>query len=258
MIRKFKGEEERAIRRKCFENDMFALVHGSLRKLYHKETELSPMEIWVAATTFGNQLLELHAPEEELEYEVNDLKAECQEDMDAFLIMLTASYYLIALRKKRPEVKPLLALLLKQISDHEYYRPLLEEIGDKEDAQWMIGKKIDLLKYEIQHILEDSKDEQQKQLRDLFNVWLEGAAVKSGDAMAQDVLSICYVNMMCGFAFNDIQKQAFEKLGYKTDNKNTDYILGNKISLHPGAQLKDIRLENGMTLEDVRKLLTQK
>ncbi len=258
IIRRFKDEEERAIRRKCFENDMFALVHGSLRKLYHKETELSPMEIWVAATTFGNQLLELHAPEDELEYEVSDLKAECKEEMDAFLIMFTASYYLVALRKKRPEVKLLLIHLLKYISGDDYYRPLLQEIGDKEDANWMLGKKIDLLKYEVQHIIEDGKDDRQNQIRELFNVWLEGAAVKSGDAMAQDVLSICYVNMMCGFAFNDIQRLAFEKMGYKTDNHLTEYIMGDKYSLQPGAKLEDIKLSDGMSLEDIKNALIKK
>ena len=258
MIRRFSGDEEKAIRRKCFESDMFILLHNSLRKLYHKETELSPMEIWVAATSFGNQLLELNAPEEEMEYEVSDLQKECGEDMDAFLIMLSASYYLIGLRKKRPEVKLVVAVLLRYIKDHEYYRPLLEEIGDREDANWMLGKKIDLLKYEVQHIIDEDGSDQKKQIRGLFTVWLEGASAKSGDAMAQDVLSICYVNMMLGFAFNDIQRLAFEKMGYKTDNHLTEYILGNKYSLQPGAKLEDIKLSDGMSLEDIKNALIKK
>ena len=257
MIRRFTGEEERSIRHKCFENDMFILLHGTLKKLHHKETELSPVEIWVAATAFGNQLLELHAPEEEMDYEVSDLKAECDDDMCSFLIMLTASYYLIALRKKRPEVKMIVAVLLRYIKDHEYYSPMLEEIGDKEDANWMLGKKIDLLNYEIQTIMEDHVADIRKQVSEVFDLWLEGASVKSGDAMAQDVLSICYVNMMSGFAFNDIQRKAFEKLGCKTDGSTTDYILGNKYSLQAGAQLKDISIGNGMNLEDIKKLLTK-
>ena len=258
MIRRFSGDEEKAIRRKCFESDMFILLHNSLRKLYHKETELSPMEIWVAATSFGNQLLELNAPEEEMEYEVSDLQKECGEDMDAFLIMLSASYYLIGLRKKRPEVKLVVAVLLRYIKDHEYYRPLLEEIGDREDANWMLGKKIDLLKYEVQHIIDEDGSDQKKQIRGLFTVWLEGASAKSGDAMAQDVLSICYVNMMLGFAFNDIQRLAFEKMGYKTDNHLTEYILGNKYSLQPGAKLEDIKLSDDMSLEDIKNALIKK
>ena len=258
MIRRFSGDEEKTIRRKCFENDMFILLHNSLRKLYHKETELSPMEIWVAATSFGNQLLELNAPEEEMEYEVSDLQKECGEDMDAFLIMLSASYYLIGLRKKRPEVKLVVAVLLRYIKDHEYYRPLLEEIGDREDANWMLGKKIDLLKYEVQHIIDEDGSDQKKQIRGLFTVWLEGASAKSGDAMAQDVLSICYVNMMLGFAFNDIQRLAFKKMGYKTDNHLTEYILGNKYSLQPGAKLEDIKLSDGMSLEDIKNALIKK
>ena len=258
MIRRFTGEAERTVRHKCFENDMFILLHGTLKKLHHKETELSPVEIWVAATTFGNQLLGLHAPEEEMDYEVSDLKAECDDDMNSFLIMLTASYYLIALRKKRPEVKNLVSFLLQYIKDHEYYRPMLEEIGDKEDTNLMLGKKIDLLNFEIQSIIEDHAEDSQQQIREMFNLWLEGASVKSGDAMAQDVLSICYVNMMCGFAFNDIQRKAFEKLGCKTENNTTDYILGNKFSLQAGAQLKDITLSDGMSLEDIKKGLIKK
>ena len=205
----------------------------------------------------GNHLLELHAPEEEMDYEVNDLKAECKDDMNSFLIMLTASYYLIALRKKRPEVIEIVGVLLRYITDHDYYRPMLEEIGDKGDANWMLGKKIDLLNYEIQTIVEDHSADSKKKVREMFDLWLEGASVKSGDAMAQDVLSICYVNMMCDFAFNDVQRKAFEKLGCKTDCSTTDYILGNKYSLQAGAQLKDISLGNGMNLEDIKKLLTK-
>ena len=107
MIRRFTGEEERTVRRKCFTDDMFALVHSCLKRLQHLETELSPIEIWVAATTFSRQLLMLNDFEEELEYEVDDLKTDCETETDAFLIMFVSCYCLIALRKQQPEVVPL-------------------------------------------------------------------------------------------------------------------------------------------------------
>lgn len=223
MIGRFQREEERKVRRKCFTDDMFALVHSSMKRLQHKETELSPVEIWVAATTFSSQLLELSDAEQELDYEVDDLKAECDTETDAFLIMLVACYCLIALRKQHAEVVPLVALLLnRHVKDHRLYRQLIGEIGDKEDSNWVLGKKIDLLTYEIQDVLGDTAAEKNKAVRDTLEQWLEGAKQKTGSGMEGDVLSICYINMQNGYVFDDIQRKAFEALGYKTENRPTN------------------------------------
>ena len=222
MIKRFTGEEERIVRRKCFTDDMYALVHSSLKRLQHLETELSPIEIWGAATAFSRQLLMLNEFDEELEYEVDDLKTDCETETDAFLIMLVSCYCLIALRKQQPEVVPLVKMLQNRyVKGHRLYRRMINEIGDKEDRNWILGKKNDLLDYEIQNVLGDTEQEEHEAIRETLEQWLEGARKKTGSGMESDVLSICYINMMHDYAFDDIQRKAFEALGYKTENRAT-------------------------------------
>lgn len=151
-MRRLHKDEERKLLHACSLDEVFPLLHGPLRQIEQEHDELSPVEVWIAAIDFSNQLLEMYEPEIELPYLVSDLKEACPTENGAFLIMLASAYRLAPLRKKDERVVEIIVMLMPYYIDHPLYRDLMLEIGDVEDKRRWKGKQIDLWEYQLRSI----------------------------------------------------------------------------------------------------------
>lgn len=161
MIRHLSKEEERRLRRRLFADPVFVMSHQALRDCCPQYTDLSPVEIWCAATDFTNVLLKLEYPEEEVDYEVADLEKEVGKE--AFFVLFISALQLCAMCKKKP-VMDILFPLAKHYIHHELYHALFSQVNMKEQDEILAGRQLDFMKYELEEIAHDNISSEDKAL----------------------------------------------------------------------------------------------
>lgn len=265
MITRLSRKQERLLLHACTLNEVFPLLHDPLRNIQQEHEELSPIEVWLAAINFGDQLLEMNEPELEVQYLVEELQEECDSENGCFLVMLASAYRLAPLRMRDERVVPAIRALLPYYCDHPLYRDLILAIGDVEDARRLRKGAINMLEYQLHSLppIDDTEGfEQQHKIMSEF----------------ADVACICNCrvlgNVISVFSeFNDKHQNRFADILERMRKKQHELdqpkpngltvvqkqeVMGDQNVLRDSAQLNKLGLPaEGLTMEMLQKLLTQ-
>jgi len=234
MIQHFDKRQNKAIREKCFGEEVFVMLHSVLRAEYEAQhTAFTPFEIWAAASQVSKQLLEFSMPEEQLDYLLEELREECETDEDVYYVLLTVSFQIAPYRKQRADIDKLVMLLMPYLRKHADYREHMSAIGQKE---LYLNRRINLLEYELKEMIAEGGTSEDVQR--LLELWVLGSKETSPAAIEHNLLLLNFINLELGHTLDEYVKKMFEHLGYKTQNKPTtqyEITLGNKNLANEGS-----------------------
>ena len=229
MIRQLTNEQEKSLRDILIHDRVYMMVHDTLRSMRTEMTDLTQVQIWLAATTFTLRLMQLPDAEELLPDEVDDLRKEAKDKNDAVLIMTTSICQLSALHKTEPMVDDLIRWLLPHVMHNPIYRPLLERIDGKEQRMAKKGKTMDFNSYEMKE--GEVKDDYSKDVERVFDNFVANLENMTSEAAQNQLLLLCLQNMQEGHRYDKQVMEGFKKLKYKVDVRplvkveNGDYVL---------------------------------
>lgn len=229
MIRQLTNEQEKSLRDILIHDRVYMMVHDTLRSMRPEMTDLTQVQIWLAATTFTLRLMQLPDAEELLPDEVDDLRKEAKDKNDAVLIMTTSICQLSALHKTEPMVDDLIRWLLPHVMHNPIYRPLLERIDGKEQRMAKKGKTMDFNSYEMKEV--EVKDDYSKDVERVFDNFVANLENMTSEAAQNQLLLLCLQNMQEGHRYDKQVMEGFKKLKYKVDVRplvkveNGDYVL---------------------------------
>ena len=156
MIQRYDGKQTLKMRMALVADDVYCIVSDALKKLYPEKTPLNNVEIWMAAHGFTRNLIGSAEPEEVFDDLVDVLKDEGSELKDGgfsvFLILMVSMCQISGLRERITNAKPLVERLIAFCRQNEMFFPLLEKFDGKEMSRRAVGKKIDLLNYEMKAV----------------------------------------------------------------------------------------------------------
>lgn len=254
-MRHLTQEEEKRIRRECFGTNVYALVHSTLKAEYGNTTEFSPTEIWVAALEVSHELLDMHHPEEEIEYLLVQLADECKTEWDAYLVLLVTSFQIAPYRIKRPEETDRIeVLLMRERRKSSRFMELMMRIANKEDE---LNMKIDLQTYELKDV-EQNRDEE-RSIRNALRVFFTGARNTSDACFEHNLLVLCYMNLVLGHKYDDIAMEQFGQLGMKTEfHPTTKIIHGDENIFESGSSQENFRMSANTDITRLLNVVKQK
>ncbi|MGM9838189.1 MAG: hypothetical protein ACI30A_06855 [Paludibacteraceae bacterium] len=162
MIVKLTEEQRRSERRRLLSNDVYVICHDVLKAKNPEYTCLTPAEIYLSAAEFVQALMKLPDMEEGIEDEADDLIHEASNENEAMLIMVVAAIQLRALtaRKIGGDYMQAVRKLIERWINHPYLESLIGALDNKEQRRAADGKRIDLLRYELQAIEENGEGEE--------------------------------------------------------------------------------------------------
>ena len=229
MIRQLTNEQEKSLRDILIHDRVYMMVHDTLRSMRPEMTDLTQVQIWLAATAFTLRLMQLPDAEELLPDEVDDLRKEAKDKNDAVLIMTTSICQLSALHKTEPMANDLIRWLLPHVMHNPIYRPLLERIDGKEQRMAEKGKTMDFDSYEMKEV--EVKDDYSKDVERVFDNFVANLENMTSEAAQNQLLLLCLQNMQEGPRYDKQVMEGFKKLKYKVDVRplvkveNGDYVL---------------------------------
>lgn len=229
MIRFLTTEQEKSLRDILIYDHVYMMVHDTLRAMRPEMTDLTQVQIWLAATDFTTRLLQLTEAEELLPDEVDDLRIEAKDKNDAVLIMTTSICQLSALRKKESIADDLIRWLLPHVMHNPIYRPLLELIDGKEQRMALKGRTMDFDNYGLTHV--EVKDEHNKEVERMFNNFVENLNNMTPQAAEAQLLLLNLQNLQEGHRYDKQVLEGFKKLKFKVDVhplvkvENGDYVI---------------------------------
>lgn len=172
MIVRLDKEQQKQARRQLLNDVVYILSHDTLKQLQiDGHTSLSPVEVFLSAQKFCEEVLALPDIIEGLNDEIEDLEIEAGGKNDAATILTVASLQILALSKRKigANYREVVLRILEYLDGYDQLMPLVEQMARKEEARWVEGKKSDLLNYELQQIvLEGGGSEDVRQLFEDF------------------------------------------------------------------------------------------
>lgn len=237
MILRLSSEQEKSLRDTLIHDRVYQMVHDTLRGMRPDKTDLTQVQIWMAAAEFTLRLLDLPDAEELLPDEVADLRNEVKGENDATLIMTTSICQLAALHKKTAEADDIISHLLPFCVGQPIYRQLIECFDGKEQKMIAKGKGIDFDKYEMTEVeATDDADESVKRLFDNIIANIENMSPAVAEA---NLLSLCLINLQQGNRFARQLSDGFEKLKHKVNvrplvNVEGDYVMKKNVEMEIG------------------------
>ena len=228
MIQRYDGQQARRMRMALVADNVYCIVSDALKKLYPEKTPLNSVEIWMAAQGLTNDLIQSPAPEEIFEDLLEELREEGGElrepENSVFLILMVSMCQISALRKQIENADVLLKREMDVCRKHEMYYKVLEQFDGKEIQMRMIGRKVDLLNYEMMEA-GNNKEERRKLLDDFVE-----AMLKLGPQnMASNLLALNYLNLKNGHIYDDRIMGLYEQLEKKFVPKpGIEVTMGNK------------------------------
>jgi hypothetical protein len=181
-------EQARTERRKLLFDDVYILLSDFLRHK-HKEgqTTLTHVECFLSARRLAATLLSLPNVLEGIDDELDDLAGEAEEEEDAMLVGMVASFIILAVSKggKDFDAWPINSRILSRWSDHPFYVPLLNAALHKEEERWMQGKRMNLLRYELREMEGEECGHVTQFMTDIA-----GMAVQAGASTVKEVLLV--------------------------------------------------------------------
>lgn len=262
-MRRLLKKEERVLLHACSLHEVFPLLHDPLRQIQQDYDELSPVEVWLAAIDFSDQLLAMHEPELEIPYLVEDLEEESDTENGAFLVMLASVYRLAPLRKKDERVVPAIRSLLPYYCNHRLYRDLMLAIGDVEDARRWRGKTIDLLEYQLRSLPALDDVDTQAHEHKIMSEFAEVVKLCNCKVLANVVSVFSEFNDKHNGRFADIledlrtkQHQLDQPVGQGLTYVQHQTVSGDQNTFRDEASLAKVGLPaEGLTMEMLTKLL---
>ena len=152
MIKRFENKKDKKEARIKFSKDeVFLTAHEAIKAM---DSPLSVEELFCSAEELARYLLTNNLDEPALvEYEIDELKEEAEDDTTAYLIMTLTLGKLSALRKKHPNAVAIARMLVSFCQAYDQFTPLLGKLSKKEHERWYYeNKRVDLLSYELKTI----------------------------------------------------------------------------------------------------------
>lgn len=177
---------KKAMRIKLYKDDVFLIAHDTIKGLCNS---LSLEEIFVSADTFTSYLLDNELVDRDImQYEIDDLRDEVQDDEDAYLIIALTFIKLCALRKTESNAEMTARAIVGFCQKHDGFNDLLKTLLKKEQSRWLDNQRVNLLTYELRTI--DIKEEPEN-AKDIIRDIVECAKGTSVESMQhiENVLS---------------------------------------------------------------------
>lgn len=169
---------QKAMRIKLYKDDVFLIAHNTIKEMCNS---LSLEEIFASADAFTSYLLDNELTDRDImQYEINDLQYEIQDDIDAYLIIALTYIKLCALRKIEPNAEMTARAIVHFCQEYDGFTDLLKALSKKEHSRWLENQKVDLLTYELRTI--DIKEEPEN-AKDIIHDIVECAKGTSVESM---------------------------------------------------------------------------
>ena len=149
--------ERRKMRLKFFQDDVFVIAHKTIK---NKLFGLSLEELFCSADKVVNHLLVNEITNEDfIDYEMDDLKDECNDENLYYLLISIAFVKLCALRKVNPIAGVVAKALVHRCQEYEDFTDLLKTLAREENKIIAEKGRIDLLNYELKSIVKETQDD---------------------------------------------------------------------------------------------------
>jgi len=213
-----KEQTKQERRRLLGNNDVVYIIFHDMLKMWQKEgvTTLSPVELFLSAKNFANTLLQLPDVMEGVDDEMDDLEDEAEGENDAMIIMMLASAMLHAVGTHRVgfDSKPVIMAIYGKWCDHQLFFPFMDEGAKKEQARWLVGKKSDLLKYELDEIDKDGDD--YLETHNVFATFIAMSKKMDSNTIKELLVVLNKYNIDHGHKYDAEINALYEKLGIKS------------------------------------------
>lgn len=252
MITRLDKEQSRKYRR-IFLGDIVYVTFHDILKTWYKEgrTQLSPVEIALAALGFCKNLLELPDIEEGLEEEMEDLEQEAGNEVDAMAIMILVSGMVTARSKHHQDLnatyitQTIMCRWLKQ----EFFFSLMAGGCKKEGERWAQNKQINLMEYELLDI--EKKQEGDASIRELIEGIASPTFGKTPESIKENLLYFNKYNIEHNHLYDNSILKAYQSL----EGNATMSVGGENKGIMTG---RDFHAEIRFTDQQVDKLISQR
>lgn len=178
--------EKKSVRIKLYKDEVFLIAHNTIKELCNS---LSLEELFVSADSFTSFLLANELDDiDVIQYEIDDLRNESEDENDAYLIIILTFIKLCALRKTKQNAEKIARALVGFCQEYDKFYDILITISKKEHSRWMENQKINLLTYELRAI---EVEEDSENVKDIIHDIVECAMGTSVESMQhlENVLS---------------------------------------------------------------------
>ena len=235
MIQRYDGKQTLKMRMALVADDVYCIVSDALKKLYPEKTPLNNVEIWMAAHGFTRNLIGSAEPEEVFDDLVEELKEESSgfrdEGFSVFLILMVSMCQISGLRERITNAKPLVERLIAFCRQNEMFFPLLEKFDGKEMSRRAVGKKIDLLNYEMKAV-----GDNQAERRQMLDAFVEAVLKLGPQNIESNLLVLNKLNLENGHIWDEQILSLYEQLEKKFVPKpGIEVTMGNKNVAESGS-----------------------
>lgn len=235
MIQRYDGKQTLKMRMALVADDVYCIVSDALKKLYPEKTPLNNVEIWMAAHGFTRNLIGSAEPEEVFDDLVEVLKDEGSELKDGgfsvFLILMVSMCQISGLRERITNAKPLVERLIAFCRQNEMFFPLLEKFDGKEMSRRAVGKKIDLLNYEMKAV-----GDNQAERRQMLDAFVEAVLKLGPQNIESNLLVLNKLNLENGHIWDEQILSLYKQLEKKFVHKpEIEVTMGNKNVAESGS-----------------------
>ena len=239
MIQRYDGKQTLKMRMALVADDVYCIVSDALKKLYPEKTPLNNVEIWMAAHGFTRNLIGSAEPEEVFDDLVEELKEEVASfkfqdsgfKNSVFLILMVSMCQISGLRERITNAKPLVERLIAFCRQNEMFFPLLEKFDGKEMSRRAVGKKIDLLNYEMKAV-----GDNQAERRQMLDVFVEAVLKLGPQNIESNLLVLNKLNLENGHIWDEQILSLYEQLEKKFVPKpGIEVTMGNKNVAESGS-----------------------
>lgn len=232
MIKRYDEARARKLRIALVADNLFCMVHGVLKMQPQGATSLCDVEIWDAARSLSQSLKDCPAPEILVNDFVSELEADVSVGHDTFWILLVSVCQLSAQRKKITNADTLIRLLLPYCHRSERYYSLLEQLDGKEQQMARVGKKVDLLTYEIMQL----EDADPGAAVEIIETFISASMSLGSAAIVDNLLVLNYLNLQQNHLFDKQILSMYEQLIKQAKPQpSIELTMGNKNVAQQGA-----------------------
>ena len=227
MIERYDGQQALRMKTALVADDVYCIVSEPLKNLYHKKTPLNSVEIWMAAHGLTSELIQCSEPEEIFDDLIEELKENLEglePDNSLFLILMVSMCQISALREQITNADVLLKRLMNVCHQNEMYFKVLEQFDGKEISRRKVGKKVDLLNYEMKAVGDNKKEKRQ-----MLEAFTQTALKLGTQNIVSNLLALNYYNLQNGHICDDLILGMYEQLEQQfVPQKTFEIIAGNK------------------------------
>lgn len=244
MIVSLSKDEIRLERRRLLNDDIYVLFHDCIKSWHSKGlVKKTYVELYLSAVEFANTLLKLPNSIEGIEDEIEDLEDEAEDENDAMAVSMLSAAIIYAAGRLRVDIdtKQLVQRIYRRWCNHPLFDSFLEEGANKEESRWLEGRKLNLLKYELEHVDRNSKDEES--IRQLLLYFVEQADKIDKQAIKELLLILIKFNIDHDNKYTDVINLLFERLGIRS--KDIPKTLPPELNTPDGLKLLTIAQEKG-------------